>query len=389
MEFYLFFLQGLLWIPIVAGSIYGILCLLAVRRFRVQIHSLPPPSPSPWPPVSVLKPVCGLEKNLKPNLRSACQQDYPDFQVVLAVQDPGDPAMPLLQEIQQEFPERVSVSVAHRWAGPNGKINNLLGALAQARHDILVISDSDVRLRPDYLKAIVAPLADPHTGFVCTLYKGTQATRWFERMDLLTLNADFIPGVIFAHVTGASRFCLGASVAFRRGSLEAIGGLESLSDYLAEDYEMGRRFWASGKRMALVPYFVDIAVDHRDLSAWWNHQLGWDQKTRAAQPVGFFATVVIRAVPFALLFAVCRLGDALGLAVLGGALGLRLATAAAILRWGLQDREGLKSLVLLPLRDLAALLTWVLALTKKTVVWRGLKLTLTHAGRLARQEPKP
>ena len=386
MKFYLSFLQGLLWVPIVVGSIYGILCLLAFWRLRMQTQSSSPGSFSQWPPVSVLKPVCGLEKNLKANLRSACQQDYPDFQVVLAVQDPNDPAIPLLREIQEEFPKRASMAIAQHWAGPNGKINNLLGALAHARHDVLVISDSDVCLRPDYLKTIVAPLADPQVGFVCTLYKAILAGRWSEKMELLTLNADFIPGVVFAHVTGASRFCLGASVALRRGSLMETGGLESLADYLAEDYEMGRRLWASGKKIALVPYFVDIVVDLQDLCAWWNHQVCWDQKTRAAQPAGFFATLVIRAVPFAFFFAACRLGDLLGLAVLGGALSLRLATAAAIMGWGLRDREGLKSLALLPLRDLAALATWVLALTKKTVLWRGSRLTLTRGGRLARQE---
>ncbi len=386
MESYLSFFRGLLWIPIAAGSIYGILCLFAVSRLRSPIRSSPPASFSQWPPVSILKPVCGLEKDLEVNLHSACQQDYPHFQVVFAVQDPDDPAVPLLRKIQREFPETVSVSVTRRRAGPNGKINNLLGALAHARHDILVISDSDVRLRPDYLKAILAPLADPRVGFVCTLYRGTGAVRWFEKMELLSLNADFIPGVIFAHVTGASPFCLGASVALRRECLTAAGGLEPLADYLAEDYEMGRRLRASGKSMVLVPYFVDVVVDLHGLRAWWNHQVCWDQKTRAAQPAGFFATLAIRAVPFALLFAVCRLGDAWGLTVLCGALSLRLATAAAIMGWGLRDREGLRSLALLPLRDLAGLGTWVLALTKKTVLWRGSKLALKRGGRLAEQE---
>jgi len=384
MEFFLSFLQWLFLIPTVGGSIYGLLCLFAVWRFRSQA---PPPSqrrPSQWPPVTILKPVCGLEKNLKINLRSACLQDYPQFQVVFSVQDPCDPAVPLLREIQKEFPANVSVAIENQHAGPNGKINNLLGALSHARHDILVLSDSDVRLEPNYLKTIIAPLADPKVGFVCTLYKATSADRWFEKMELLTLNGDFIPNVIFAYVSGASRFCLGSSIALRRSHLKEIGGLEPLADYLAEDYEMGRRLWDSGKRMVLVPYFVDIAVDLKSFSQWWNHQVCWDQKTRAAQPAGFFATIMTRSVPFAFLFAASRLGDALGLATLAGISGLRLATAAVILGWGFRDREGLKSLALLPLRDLAALVSWVLALTKKTVIWRGSKLILTRNGRLAR-----
>ncbi len=386
MEFLLSILQGFLGIPIVGGSVYVLLCLIAVWRFRTKGPELAPRSFSAWPPVTILKPVCGLEKNLKFNLRSACLQDYPEFQVVFSVHDPNDPAIPLLKEIQQDYPERVSVAVEDIQAGPNGKINNLLGALSHARHDILVISDSDVHLEPDYLKNIIAPLADPEVGLVCTLYRATLADRWFEKMELLTLNADFIPSVVFAYVSGASKFCLGSSVALRRSSLEEMGGLEVLADYLAEDYEMGRRLWGSGKKMVLVPYWVDIAVDLKDLSQWWNHQVSWDQKTRAASPAGFFATILTRSVPFALLFAALRMGDALGLATLGGVLGLRLGTAAGILGRGLHDREDLKSLALLPLRDIAALVSWALAFTKKTVIWRGSKLILTRDGRLARRE---
>lgn len=382
MEFLLSLLQWLFLIPAVGGSIYGILCLFTIRLFRTQNPSSS--SPSHWPPVTILKPVCGLEKNQKSNLRSACLQDYPEFQVVFSVQNSDDPAIPVLKEIQQEYPERVSVAVESRRAGLNGKINNLLGALPHALHDILVISDSDIHMGSDYLKNIIPPLADPMVGFVCTLYKATSANRWFEKMELLTLNADFIPSVVFAYVTGTAKFCLGSSVAFRRSSLKEVGGLEALADYLVEDYEMGRRLWVSGKRMVLAPYIVDTVVDLKDLSQWWNHQVCWDQKTHAAEPLGFFAAIMTRSVPFALLLAVFRLGDTIGLAVLGGVLTLRLATAAVIVGWGLQDREGLKSLALLPLRDMAALVSWVLALTRKTVIWRGSKMAVTRDGRLAR-----
>jgi ceramide glucosyltransferase len=390
LQFSMSFLQGICLIPAIAGSIYLMLCLLAVWRFRTRPRGSPGYSFSKWPAVTILKPVRGLEKNQEHNLRSACLQDYPEFQVVFSVQDPGDPALPLLKKIEQAFgSERVSVVIGNRQAGPNGKINNLLGALPFAQHDTLVISDSDVCLEPDYLKAIIAPLADPSVACVCTLYKATRADRWYEKMELLTLNADFIPSVIFASVTGASKFCLGSSVALRRSSLNDVGGLESLADYLAEDYEMGRRLWASGKRVAVVPYFVETVVDLKNFSRWWDHQVCWDQKTRAARPAGLFATLLIRSVPFALLFAASRLGDGGGLMVLGGAIGLRLATAAVILRWGLQDREGLRSLALLPFRDLTALLSWLLAFTKKTVSWRGSDLILAYDGRLSSREGTP
>jgi ceramide glucosyltransferase len=388
-QFFLSLLQWIFLIPTIGGSIYVILCLLAVFRFRTQ-PDVPPPYPfSQWPPATILKPVCGLEKNQGGNLRSTCLQDYPEFQVVFSVQDPNDPVIPLLMEIQQEFgPERVFVAIENHQVGPNGKINNLLGALLHARHDILVISDSDVRLKPNYLKAIVAPLADPEVGIVCTFYKATCADKWFEKMELLTFNADFIPSVVFAYVSGTSKFCLGPSMALRRSSLKEIGGLEALSDYLVEDYEMGRRIWSSGRKVAIVRYFIDIVVDLKNLSHWWNHQVYWDQNTRAAQPAGFFASILIRSVPFAFFFALSHLGDAIGLAVLIGALGLRLATAAVIMGWGLRDREGLKSLALLPLRDMTALLSWFLAFTKRTVLWRGSEFILNRDGRLIPRESK-
>jgi len=380
--------QWICLVPILGGSVYAILCLLALLRFRTQPPSSLRSPFSEWPPVTILKPLCGLEKNQRMNLRSVCLQDYPKYQVIFSVQNPDDPVIPLLKEIQQEFgPEKVSVVIENCQAGPNGKINNLLGALPHAHYDILVISDSDVCLRQDYLKAIIAPLAEPDVGCVCTLYKATCADRWFEKMELLTFNADFIPSVIFAHVTGVSHFCLGPSMALRRSTLKDIGGLEALARYLVEDYEIGRRLWISGKKIPIVRYFVDIVVDLKNPFQWWNHQIYWDQKTRAAQPAGFFATLLIRSVPFALFFAAARSGDAIGLMILGGAIGLRLATAAVILGWGLRDREGLKSLALLPLRDITGLVSWLLAIMRKRVIWRGSEFNLIRGRSVSRENP--
>ena len=380
-------LEWLFLIPAVGGSVYAVLCIAALIRLRMRSDARPKSLPADWPPVSILKPVHGLEKNQRENLRSACLQDYPEFQVVFSVQDTDDPAIPLLYEIQNEFgPGRVTVAVENIRAGTNGKINNMVGGLRHARFDTLVISDSDVLLKPDYLKTIVAPLSDPGVGCVCTLYKAAGAQTWYEKMELLTLNADFMTNVLFAYVSGASKFCLGASAAVHRSTLEQIGGLEALSDYLVEDYEMGRRIWMLGKKIEIVPCFVDTIVDLKSASQWWNHQVYWDQNTRAARPVAFFATALIRSVPFALLYALARIGDPLGLRVLIGACALRLVSAAVILHWGLRDREGVRSLGLLLFRDIASLVTWLLAFTKRTTIWRGASFILTRDGRLVDQK---
>jgi len=381
-------LQWIFLIPFIGGSVFVILSLLAVRRFLGNPAYRSPHTPYQWPAVTILKPLRGLEKGQRENLRSACMQDYPEFQVVFSVQDKEDPVIPLLRELQEEFgPERVTAVIGNAHVGPNGKINNLVGAFQHVRNDLLVISDSDVRLQPDYLKTIAAPLENPDVGYVCTLYKAVSAHRWFEKLELLTFNADFIPSVVFAQLTGASKSCLGASMAFRRSSLVEMGGFEALADYLVEDYEMGRRIWSSGKKIVITPYFVDIVIDFNNFFHWWHHQVYWDQNTRAARPAGFFASILTRSIPFACLFAIVRLGDTAGLAVLATAVILRLSVAALTMMT-FRDREGLKSIALLPLRDLLGLFSWFLSFTKKTVLWRGSEFILTRDGRLVQKGKK-
>ena len=371
-------IQILLLIPVAGGSVFCLLCVWAAGRFM----SAPRPASTYLPPITVLKPVYGLDKGLEDNLLSLCRQDYPDYQIVIGVQRLDDPALPLLRRLEREFAHRITLVVKPSEPVVNGKVQNLVNALAHARHDILIISDSDVRLAPDYLRTIVAPLADPDVGYVCTLYRSVAADRWFEKFELLSLNADFVPSIIFSAVTGAATFCLGASVAFRNSDLKAIGGMADLGDYLVEDHEMGRRLLALGKRMVLSPHIVEVLADYGSFSVWWHHQIYWDQNTWAANPVGFALTILTRAVPFALIFAALRGFDLTGLQVFGAALTIRLGTAAIIAGRYLHDREGLKALWLLPLRDVLALASWYIALTRRTFVWRGHRFGLTKSGRI-------
>lgn len=382
-----FIIECILAVPIVCGSAYALLGPGALLLFKRKARR-PRAQCEAWPAVTVLKPICGLEKGLQENLRSTCLQDYPSFQVVLSVQREDDPALPVVREVEREFgAARVTVVVDDRQTAPNGKIRNLLGALPHARHEVLVISDSDVRLRPDYLKTIVAPLFEPGVGVACTFYRVRGASRWYEMLEQLTLNADFTPNLVFAWVTGASSFVLGATTALRRSVLEEIGGLAALSNYLVEDFEMGRRIRATGKRVVLVPYFVDMTVDLAGPRGWWRHQVYWDQNTRAANPAGLLWTVVVRSVPFALLLAAVRGFDSIGLSVAAAAIGIRLATAAVFLAWGLGDWAGVRGLALLPVRDLAGLASWFLAFVWPTVTWRGEDFILTGDGRMVPKEP--
>jgi ceramide glucosyltransferase len=385
--------QWLLLLPVAGGSLYSLACLAAMVRVRAEARRWPapgPPAAAPWPPVSLLKPVYGLGRDLADNLRSACRQDYPDYQVVLSAQREDEPALPLMVELQRELgPERVTVVVDGSGKVPNGKVRNLLVGLAGARHDLLVVSDSDVRLRPDYLKTIVAPLADPAVGCATTFYKAAGARRWYELLEQIYFNADWVPNLVFAHVTGATRFVLGASNAVRHSTLDEIGGLADLGYYLLEDFEMGRRIRARGQRVAVVPYFVEMLVDLPGPAAWWRHQLYWDKNTRAGNAWGLFGTLFIRAIPFALLFAAARGGDRLGLLVLAAATAFRMLTGGLFMAWGLGDREGLRGLWLLPLRDLAGFASTLLAFARPTVNWSGERFVVGRRGRMVAQEPAP
>lgn len=379
-------LQALLLFLVVAGLFYHSLCVAAVLRFTRRPRP-PQARDGDLPAITVLKPVYGLERNLLENLRSICRQDYPTYQVVLSAQRLDDPAIPLLRQVEQEFgADRVTVVVADSAPRVNGRIQNLIGAYGAARHDVLVFTDSDVHHRPDYLRGIATPLLDPAIGCSNTLYRATGARSWYEKLEQLTLTGDFIVNVVFTAMTGASDFCLGASTALRRETLERIGGLEPLADYLVEDFEMGRRVNRLGLRSAVVNDFVDTQVDLAGPAAWWEHQVYWNLNTRAARPFLYAATIVTRELPCALLFAAARLFDGLGVAVLLGTLGLRMLTMAILLGPGLRDRETLRHLPWLPLRDVLEFVTFFQALARRRVVWRGVELGISRHGRIVPRE---
>jgi ceramide glucosyltransferase len=379
-------LELLLLIPAAVGCAYSLVCMgMVVWYLRRPLE--PAADGQAWPPVTILKPVHGLEWELEENLRSACELDYPDYQLVLSVQSSDDPALPLLRALEAEYGEgRVTVAVTDSAPVVNGKVQNLIHALRSARHEIVLISDSDMRLRPDYLRAIVAPLADPQVGCVCTLYRAFGARSWYEKLELLSYNSEFIVNVIFAEVSRAYDFCPGCSVAIRRKALDEIGGFEPLLDYLVEDFELGRRINRLSWKTVLVPYFADTTVDLDGARAWWNHQVYWDQNTRAVNPIGFFFTFLIQPLPFALAFAALRGFDPLGWAVLAGTLAVRLVSRALIFL-SIGDREGLRLLGWLPLRDLAGIGSWFTALFKRSFVWRDLRFGLTRDGRIVPREP--
>jgi len=367
--------SALLLIPVVVSCVYWMATGAMMWRFFRGQRS----QNSPWlPAVSLIKPVCGLEKNLYENLSTACHQEYPEYEVIFSVQDEADPALPLLARIREENPNvpiRIVVDAAS--AGPNGRLSNILNATSHATGQVLVYSDSDMHLEPVYLRAIVAPLANPGVGIACTVYRAEGADNLFEALELLSLNTDFVPSMVFARETGAALACPGASQAIRRETLTLIGGLKPMAYTLVEDLELGRAVVAAGLTIAFVPHVAVTGVDLPRPALWWRHQVYWEQNTRVANPVGFFFTWLVRGVPFAGLYA------------LGGGPGgwLVLATTLAV-RFGatimtstlLGDREGIRRLWLLPLRDTIGLFVWLASFVGRKVHWRGRVFVLSGNG---------
>ena len=367
-----------LFIPVVSGSIFSLLTVLATWRFYGHRAAN---SQAALPAVTVLKPIYGLDRELEPGLRSFCEQDYPQVQIVMSLQRHDDPALPLLRQLEAEYPERVTVVIGESPPSVNGKVQNMVIGMTAARHEHLVVSDSDVYAPRDYLKRMVAPLANPKLGFVCSLYRIRGARNLAERLDMLSITADFMPSVIFTYMTRAAIFCLGASIAFRRSDLEAVGGMGAFAEYLVEDHELGRRLHERDLDVCLLPLTIDLTPDYADLNAWWRHQVYWDQNTRAANLPGFALTILTRAVPFSLLFALASGLSTIGLSVLLGAIAIRVGSAALIAAIE-HDRETLGALPWLPLRDVLALASWALALTRNTFEWRGNTFKLTRGGRI-------
>lgn len=363
--------QYLLLAPVIFAGIYWVAVTACLAIFLAKRGRSPGKENvgGVFPFVSLIKPVCGLEKGLYENLSTACMQDYPDYEIIYSVQSPSDPALEILRRIQKENPaKKIQIVVDENSVGPNGRLANIYNASLKAKGEALVFSDSDMFLEPDYLRTIVAPLAGEKVGVSCTLYKAWRAENIFERLELLSFNMDFVTSMAFAAVTGASLACPGASSAIRRGVLEKIGGLAPLGSYLVEDFELGRRAVESGFAVHFVPYVARTGVELKRFKDWWRHQVYWDQNTRAAAPIGFFFTLLIRGVPFALFYFLASGPRALE--VLAAAFGVRIVTAAlnALL---LKDAESLKNLWLLPVRDILGFFVWFASLVKRKTFWKG------------------
>jgi ceramide glucosyltransferase len=379
-------------VGMVSSSFYYLLCLWGAASFlrerEVGKSARPtqaaPPAPA-LPPISILKPLKGADPEVYESFRSHCLQDYPDYEIIFGVSDPNDSAIDSVKELQQEFPtRRIQLVVSPKILGANVKVSTLAQMLAEARYDYLIVNDSDIRVQPDYLRRVTAPLADSRVGMVTCLYRGVAGATLGSRLEGLGISTDFCPSVLAARqVEGGIRFGLGSTLAFRRAELEKIGGFASFADYLADDYELGKRIAGLGLMVKLSDVVVDTYLPAYRLRDFFAHQLRWARGIRDARAGGYLGLVFTFGFLWSLLALVASRGAFWACGAVAVTLFLRLAVALVVGRCVLGDRRVLRDAWLIPLRDLLAVAVWIASLGGHTVTWRGDRFRLKD-GKLTR-----
>lgn len=367
----------------VAGMIYQLAAAAQLRRFL----DLPPPHPSSRPKVSFLKPLCGNEPHLADNLRSFCRQDYPAPQIVCGVADAADPALTAVEQATSLLAaEQKVVVVDPRRHGCNLKIGNLLNMLPHATGEVLIIADSDVRVTPGYLDDVVAPLADSTVGLVTCLYVGRPAENLWSRIGAMGVNHGFLPSALVARALGRHDGCFGATMALRRETLDAVGGLRPLQDILADDWALGAAVRRNGQRIALAARPVDIIVHEPDFGSLLAHEIRWGRTIAAVDRTSYMASVITQPVALAVLAALAG-------AAAWPFLGVLVAASATRL-WAIRSEEralGLPraGLPIVVLRELLSFFVFFVACCGRSVIWRGRRFTIRRDGTLESKEGIP
>lgn len=366
------------------------LSLASFLRDRRQKLSQAPLPGSLLPPVSILKPLKGLDPEIWESFCSHCEQDYPEFQLIFGVSDPDDPAIEVVRRLQTKYPERsIDLILCTRILGTNIKVSNLAQMLPAARHELLVVNDSDIRVPPDYLRTVITPLAETSVGLVTCLYRGVASPTLGSRLEALGISSDFVPGVLSARfLENGLHFGLGSTLAFRRRDLNAIGGFEALLDYLADDYELGRRISATGKRIELSAAVVTTFLPPYTMREFLRHQLRWSRTIRDARRWGYAGLLFTFGLPWAFVTLLSAHGAEWAWLLFALIFSSRLAVAWVTADLVLEDQRGLPSIFLLPVRDLIAPFVWGSAFMGNRIHWRGDDFDLKN-GRLTIVKPRP
>ncbi len=375
----------------VAGMGYFLASMVAARVYLLERRR---PLAAFAPGVSILKSLKGLDPGMMDAFRSHCRQNYAgEFELLFGVSSPDDPSIAAVEQLKAEFPDRaIRLVECPDRLGTNGKVSTLVQLATHARHDFLLINDSDITVSPHYLEGVMACFA-PSTdapgrtlspvGLVTALYRGRAHETLSSRLEALGIATDFMPGALMSKmIEGGLHYGFGSTLAVSRVALEKAGGLLPLVDYLADDYELGARIAKAGYRVALSSEVVETGVPAYKWSGFVDHQLRWARTVRDARPGGYMGLIVTHGLGWALLNLLASGLSPLSLWLLGLSFFLRLAQAMTVGAEVLGDHQVLASLWLLPLRDVVAMGVWAAGFAGNTIVWRGERFVLKN-GKLA------
>lgn len=325
------------------------------------------------PPVSILKPLKGIDPDMYESFRTHCLQDYPEFEIIFGVNDPADPAVAAVEQLQREFPEdKIRLVICDDVRGTNRKVSNLCRMVREACYEHLLINDSDIRVEPDYLRRIMAPFADAKTGMVTTLYRGVPEQSIWSKTEAVTISTDFAGGVLSALVVeGGVHFALGSTLAITKTTLDKIGGMEPLLDYLADDYELGVRTSRLGLNVVLSDVVVETFLHDYSFTGMFEHQLRWARTVRDMRKWGYIGVLLTYGLPFSLLAFVFSAGAAWAWTLLAAVAVVRFVTGYFLCDRVVHDRITQRNLWLIPLRDVIGLVLWFVSFAGDTITWRG------------------
>jgi len=365
-----------LLLALVAGSlVYCVLTIVAAVRYRAV-------RPAPLAaviPISVLKPLAGIDDGLETNLRTFFEQDYAEFEILFAVRSAQDPAIAVVERLRAEYPAVPSqLLVTGEPPYANAKVYSLDRMLAAARYDLLVMSDSDIRVTPEMLRTIAAEFQDTKLGLATCPYRAVPGRSFWNTLEAIGLNTEFIGGVLVARMLEGMKFALGPTIAARRATLEGIGGFDAVKDFLAEDFVMGNLAAARGDGVILSSYVIEHHIGTQTLGANLRHRLRWNRSTRRSRPAGYVGQLFTNPLPLALMLWALRpewwMAAAVTVVLRAGAAA---ATAGYVLRDGLTGRL----FFLVPVQDLLGFAMWVAGFFGNTILWRGRRYYLQSDGR--------
>jgi ceramide glucosyltransferase len=339
------------------------------------------------PPVSILKPICGLDSNAYENLASFCQQDYPKYQIIFAVRNSKDPCIEVVEKIIHNFSDLdILLVVSDRIIGTNLKVSNLANAAAKAKYEILLLADSDIRVGTDYLQRVIQPLQDRSVGVVTCMYRSL-TKGWVSTLEAIGTTTEFHAGVLVSNIQeNGIKYAFGSTIAIPKKVLEAIGGFEAIADYLADDFQLGYLPVQAGYKVVLSDYVVEHVQTNNNLVDAIKRQIRWARGKRVSRPWGYLGLIFTYGIVTSLLLLIATDGSILGWLGLSICWITRLMMAWIVGTISLKDPTVIKFLWLVPLRDLLSFTIWCFGFIGNTIEWRGQQLKLTKDGKLLMQE---